>query len=362
MIISRLKINFNKFLIIIITLLLCIIILEIRLRFIGQIPSNISEGIFEQDGNSYRLKKDIKKTINWPSFSYIVYTNSYGFRDKTSGLRKIDDKSYFIFLGASEVFANGVNYEDSFVGILNEFAQKQNDIEVLNLAVGGHRFLDQEKLFKDFINGKSSKPKKLFFCLNALTIPLFDEKYTNILVKNGYLFDKNSWKIAYLRLMIGNISSAYCYFRDRFRMLKNQWEINDDSDKLPQHLQSFSKKNRMFDPEIVQKFENQLKTFENYCHENDIELIYIYLPLIDGYRLNDILVQINQDPTNYDSSYYEKLLDDICNKRKIEYINLAPILKKHFDKGEQLRFEFDSHYTKQANRIVGEYLIKKIFS
>ena len=129
------KTFFNKIVIVIMTLIVSLILLEAGLRLIGRMPTNMTDGFYEQYGNSYRLKMDIKKVTNWPSFSYVTYTNSFGFRDKTTGTRQISDKPYYVFLGASDVFANGVNYEDSFVGVFDKLASN-NGIEILNMGNG----------------------------------------------------------------------------------------------------------------------------------------------------------------------------------------------------------------------------------
>ena len=55
-------------------------------------------------------------------------------------------------------------------------------------------------------------PAKVFYCVNALHIPKFDRRNRNIIVKSGYVIDRRGWRIAYLRLMAGNISSAFCFF------------------------------------------------------------------------------------------------------------------------------------------------------
>jgi len=354
------KLFLGKLFIVFLTLTFCLFFLEIGLRSLGKKPSNVTSGFCEQYGDSYRLKKNIKKVINYPAFSYLVYTNSFGFRDKTTGDRNIDEKPYVVFLGASEVFGNGVDYEDTFVGIFAEYASKRG-IEVLNLAIGGHYFLDQELLLKDFINSVKRKPQTVLFCLNALHIPKFDRRNNHVFVKNGFLFDKKNWRTAYVRLMMGNISSAYCFFRDNIRKFQERWLGYEFTQKSPEFLQIYSKNNRMYQDSAVEQFENYLSEFEHYCKENRITLIYIYMPIIDSYRLNELLIELNKNPDDYDTSYYEKLMEAYCSRRNVRLINLRPVLKKYYDEGRELRFKLDPHYTAFANRVIGEYLNRKVF-
>lgn len=351
----------TRVLVILISLIFCFVILEIGLRLIGRIPTNMTDGIFEQYGSSYRLKKNIAKVTNWPSFSFTTCTNNFGFRDKNTETMDIDNKEFYVFLGASDVFANGVNYEQSFVGIFEQEVLKYN-IEILNMAAGGHWFIDQEEMFKDFIVKFRHKPSIVFFGMNPLTMRIFDRKHETILVKSGYLFDKRSWIIPYLRTMVGNISSGFCFFRDNFRILENNLKGAEGRGKLPVHIDVFSKKSRMFDPYNVEQFEKHLNVFEKYCQDNQIKLIYVYLPLTDSFKLNEILNQMGKDPDDYNPEYYEKLMERHCFKNNIELINLNPLLRKQHDEGVKIRFDIDPHYNIHANRVIGEYFISEIFS
>jgi len=334
--------------------------LEAGLRLTGRKPSNMADGISAQYGDSYKLKPNIKKTINYPAFSYTVFTNEYGFRDRVSGNKPLANKTFYAFLGASDVFGNGVEYQDSFVGILSDFAS-QKDIEVLNLAIGGHYFLDQEYLLKDFIKATKQKPTLVAFCVNELHIPKFDKVNNNVVVKSGYIFNKTSWRAAYIRLMIGNLSSAYCFFRDAIRRIQEKWLKYELNEKSPEFLQMYSKTNRMQDPVNVKKFEEYLGEFEKYCRENDMKLIYIYIPISDNFRLNKILQQIGKNPDDFDPSYYEKIMKSYCEKKNIKLINLRPVLQQYYDSGKELRFKLDPHYNLFGNKIIGEYLVRGIF-
>jgi hypothetical protein len=356
---QMIKNYFEKLFVILFTFIVCIIILEFGLRLLDRKPSNITDGVHDQFENSYKLKANMKKTTNWPAFSYVNITNSFGFRDKSTGDRNIRNHPYYVFLGASEVYANGVNYEDSFVGIVDQYASKFG-IEVLNMAIGGHRPVDQEALFKHFLSNVPHGPDKVFFCLDALTIPIYNQRHDNILVKDGYVFEKDSWRSAYIRIMLGNISSAYCFFRDNFRKLQVKW-VGKTEDKSPDFFKVFSKKNKIFQKETIKKFENYLDRFKNYCLTNNITPIYVYMPLTDSYRLNDLLIQSGKDPEQYDVTFYEKLLKKYCEERNIKFINLSPVLKREYDAGKEIRFDLDAHYNKYANRVIGEFLINEIF-
>lgn len=340
------------------TVIICLAMLEIALRLQGHKASNISEGEFEQYKNFYRLKKNTVKHNDWSTYAYTVITNSYGARDDHTGPVDIADKPYIVFLGASQVFGQGVDYEDSFVGIFDEYASKMG-YEVLNMAVGGHYLKEQEELFKDFMENAPNKPSLLFKCLSAHTINQFDSRHGNIVVKSGYLFDAGSWKMAYIRLLLKNTLSMYRFFSDIAWGLDSKMGLLGNIDWVPAHYKAYSTNSILYQDEEVKKLEEHLNSFESYCDRMGIKLVYMYIPLVDSFRLMEVLPQLGEDPSDYDTSIYVDFLDNHCRRTGHLFINPRPTLKKQYDEGKQLCFgyDIDLHYNKFANGIVGEYLI-----
>jgi hypothetical protein len=350
----------KKGMIIIFTILACLVMLELGLRAIGRSPTNVTQGIAEQYGDSFKLKKNIIKRLNEPAFSYTVYTNVYGFRDKAVGEKDLKTHPFLGFLGASDVFGNGVDFENTFVGVFAREASRRG-FEVMNFAVGGHYFLDQEDLFKDFIKQTGFRPSTIFLCANALHIPKFDLRNRNIIVKNGYAIDRNGWRITYLRLLAGENSAAFCFFRDGIRRVQErylQYELKEDSYEF---LQIYSKSNKIRSPERIKAFYDYLTDFAKYCHENGIDLVIIYLPLSDSFNLKEIVKKLGANPENYDSTFYEELIKSYCRKTGIRLINIRPTIEQEYSQGREIRFKLDPHYNKYANRIIGEYLTQEFF-
>jgi hypothetical protein len=253
------------------------------------------------------------------------------------------------------VFANGVNYLDSFTGIFADLASEDN-IEVLNMGIGGHHIVDQEKLLRDFTRDLERKPLKILLFLDPVFISTFDKEYKNIIVKSGYLFNERSWKLAFIRLIVSNTSSAYCFYRDNIRALQAKWtKMNVEDGDAPPYLKLYSKKNRMHKTDTINDFETKLNDIERYCQSMNAEIVYVYLPFADSYSFNTLLKQLGEDPEDYDVTFYVTLMEKYCKKKNL------PILQKHYDKGETLRFKRDPHYNEFTNRIVGEYLYHEIF-
>jgi hypothetical protein len=342
------------------TLLVCFGGLELGLRAVGRGPTNMADGIAAQYGDSFRLKKNITKIVKYPAFTYTVHTNAYGLRDASTGLRDLGSRPFCVFLGASDVFGNGVDYEASFVGIFAAAAAERG-LDVLNLAVGGHYFLDQEDLLKDFMAEARLTPRTVFLCVNALHIPKFDRRNRHIVVKSGYVMARKAWPVTYVRLLVGNVSSAFCFFRDGIRSIQQRYFHSEVTEKSPEFLQIYDKANPIRQPERIRQFEEYLDGFETFCREMGIELIYVYLPLSDSFNLPRMLEQLSLDSNAFDASFYEDLIREHCRRAGARLINPRPNLERCFAEGHALRFKLDPHFNPFANKVIGDHLAREVF-
>ncbi len=75
-----------------------------------------------------------KSIAKWSSISYLIHTNSLGFRDKAvHEIPLRSDKKRILLMGDSHTEGVGVNYSETFAGRLEEKLKDQN-YEVLNAA------------------------------------------------------------------------------------------------------------------------------------------------------------------------------------------------------------------------------------
>lgn len=338
------------------TILFCLVILETGLRISGRLPSNTTDGFFESHKNSYRLRKNISKIVKAPGYSFTVHTNAYGFRDKRAGSRTVGLNPYLLFLGESLTFGNGVDYEQTFVGLIERALQKKS-VDVVNLAVGGHRFLDQQEFFRDFMDSVSKKPTKVAICFSPLFMEGFDQPFTDIVVKNGYLFKKANWLIPYLRITLGNSSSAYCFFRDNIR--KFQARLSDFNQIVARQLLCFySKNNRLAIPSVADSLESSLKNLDDYIRSLGATPVYIYVPLSTDFGLADLIKQTGENPDSFNFRFYYGLLVRHCERNGMTLIDLSPALKRLYEKGEPINFIQDAHYNAVANQVIADTILQ----
>lgn len=350
----------EKLIVFSVTVILCFLMLEFGLRIKEGRRFDISEGEYKQHGNSFRLRKNITKQHRWSTSTFTVKTNSIGARAKTTGDNDLSDRPYVVFLGDSQVFGLGVDYEKSFVGIFDEYAS-QKGIKVLNLAIGGYFILEQEKFFWDFLENVPRKPIAVFYTFNASSMNWFDSKHESTVVKNGYLFYRSNWKSAYVRMMIRNNLAMYVFFRDTFWGVYRRLNIEENEVKLPRHFNLYSRDSRLRDPDVAKQLEAHIDKFQNRCDELGIRTIYMYVPIADSFRIKEVVTRLGLDPNEYDITLYDRFIEGYCVRHGRLLLNPRPILREYYEQGEMLDLGRDLHYNEFTNRIVGEYLIEETF-
>ncbi len=341
------------------TFVICLAVFEGGLRLIGRVPSNTTDGFFEAHNNAYRLKKNIDKLVKAPGYSFSVHTNALGFRDARSGDREIGGRPYYLFLGESLTFGNGVDFEQSFVGLIGRTLHEKGS-EVVNLAVGGHGFIDQLELFDDFLKRIKRPPEKVLICSSPLFIDGFDRPFTDIIVKDGYLFKKGNWVLPYVRIILGNSSSAYCFFRDNIR--KIQARLSDFNQAVTRQLMDFYSVRSRFSGSstAVNDFEVQLQVLDQRIAALGAEPIYVYVPLSTDFGLPAVIKESGAHPEDYDLRLYYGLLERHCRAGRISLIDLSPALQGLYDRGEPLNFIQDAHYNAKANLVIAEEVLQSL--
>jgi hypothetical protein len=267
---------------------------------------------------------------------------------------------YVVFLGESLTFGNGVDYDQSLVGVFDQLA-KEHGFEAVNIAVGGHGFSEQKELLQDFLASVPQMPAKVIMCFSPPFLRKVVHSLPDLVVKNGYVFEKGGWILPYFRISLGNASSAYCFFRDNFRRIQSRF-LSINSEQMLEILENYSISNSIKQPSTIKQVEERLKEFDTFIINSGAIPIYVYLPLSNDFDLNEYLKLTGKPPEMYDFLLYCGLLEEYCKKAQIQFVDLSPILKKNHDEGKKLSFMADGHYNVMANKIIGETIYQSVFS
>jgi hypothetical protein len=336
------------------TLVACLAVLEMGLRLQGVVPSNSTDGIFEKHGQTYRLRSNASKLARTPSYSCTIHSNSLGLRDTAPGPRAIGSAPYVAFLGDSITFGNGVEYGDSFVGVFAQAAARQRT-EVVNLAIGGHHLADQEVLLADLLAATPRAPAQVVVVFTVTFLTLFEADGSDLIVKDGYLFDRDHWAVPYLTVKLGDASAAYGFFRDAIRKLQGRVALSSRKDAFG-YLRDFSPATPWSSPELVARLERRLTGLDERIRSAGATPVYVYMPSAPDLGARESLAAAGLPADGYDFGRFHAILGRHAAGAGIRVVDLRPTLERLHASGEPVSFMQDPHYNPRANRVIGEAL------
>jgi hypothetical protein len=348
----------TKSAIVVATLLLCLSALEVSLRVLDRYPTGSMEGHLRQAAVGYRLRTNCTRVVQWPTMHFTVYTDDHGFRFKKPGPRVIGARPYYAALGSSEVFANGLDYEQSFIGVLADHLEPRG-LDMVNMGIPGQAFMEQSLQFQEFTRSSGALPKKVLIFLNPILIGEYDNMHENVVVRRGELFLKDHWRLPLLKLILSRSSTAYCFFRDTIRNSQVRYLPAKDV-SASYYIEKYSTDLPIHRPEKTADFLKRLKELEDYVRSLNATPVCIYNPTVGGFLLDKLKAEGKIDGRLFDTQFFSRLAQKHCEEEGIQFINVEPFLQKKYDKGEKLNFDLDSHFNAATSRAVGDFIYQAL--
>jgi len=337
------------------TLVVSLAMLEVGLRAVGRHRSSPLVGYWEPGGVSFRLKKNVTRTTYWPTTQFTVHTCDLGFRARQAGPRRLGGRPYYAILGSSEIFGDGLDYEQTIAGVLAERLERHG-IDVVNMAAPAQVLIEQSTTFKDFAeSGRRPKPDIVLICLNPVVVAGYDDTHKDLTVEMGRLYAKDNWRIPLIKNWLESISADYSFFRDTFRNVQRKFFSRKDYD-LSFYSEIYGRQQPVRTPAKTQDFLKHLKELEDYIRSLKARPVCVYTPTVGGFLLNKLKAEGKVDGRLFDTSFFPELIEAHCRAEGIQFINLEPFLKPRYDRGEKLNFDLDAHFNAPTSLVIGEFL------
>jgi hypothetical protein len=266
----------------------------------------------------------------------------------------LETKPYWAVLGSSDVFGNGLDYEQTFTGVLGEKMEKDG-IDIVNMGVGGHHLLDQISVFETYTSSATSQPRKVLVVFNPLLIGGYDDVHEDVTVKMGELFPKDNWKLPLAKTILSDLSADYRFFRDKIRNAQMKYFAYGDL-SLAFYIEKFSTQHPIRTTEKTEDFLRHLKSLEQRIRSLGATPVCVYSPTVGGFLLNKLKAEGKLDGSLFDTEFFVDLTQKHCGAEGIQFTNLEPLLQKMYDRGEKLSFDADAHFNGPTSRVIGEYL------
>ena len=320
----------------------------------------IGDGREQNKFYHHGLKKNVNTKESNPLFGYSSHkliSNSLGFRDKTN--RKISNvvnNKRIVFLGDSFVEGVLLNYEDTFVGIIDKELKKKK-IEVLNAGVSSYSpIIYYNKIKKNLENGLKFDELILFIDISDIedeaihyTLNDKNEIISRIKAPENQVHQKNfkeSLKKNYKGLYATsrflsykfNLNNDFLRFVTSDKYKRDKWTINNSVYKEYQN----GIENSLY-------YINLLKVL---CDKNNIKLTIAVYPWPTQIYYNDL------------NSKIISIFGNFSKMNSIEFINLFPLFinendneKKRYNTIKKYYIYEDVHFNKKGNRLIAEHFL-----
>jgi hypothetical protein len=295
-----------------------------------------------------------------------LITNSIGFRDKEA--RKIyneTSKYRIVFIGGSYTEGFMVNYEDSFVGIIDKKLKKYN-IDVLNAGVVGYSpsiyyakikyFLDKNFKFDELI---------IYIDVEDITAEAFVDRLEVAKSFDSSVRGRYSIYVAFLKKNLSTTYKVLNFISDSIDDLNRT--SNNDEKKLDEFIlgvvsgKTHGREMWTVDKEIYKIHENgvnkslkYMKLLRDLCIENNIKLTIAVFPHTTQIYYNDL------------DSIHVKIWKKFSLENDVNFINYFPyFIDKKFSLEERIKVikkyfrPFDIHPNNEASKLIADIFLKK---
>lgn len=337
------------------TLAACFAMLEVGLRVTGRYRKDGPLfGWYEQGGLSYRLQPNVDCLVEGYN-PYTIHTDAQGHRVRSRDTHLPGDNPYYLMVGASDVFGEGLDFDQCFVGVAASHL-RADGIDVVNLGVPGHHLLEQQALLTEFFAANAHKPVAVVVFLNHFMVADFADTQQKVLVAMGYTFNREGpWRRVAARTVLSNLSAAYCYFRDTLPAFGRSWS----KPKPPDYetiYRDFSVQNPFRRPEVLGRFEAALQDMVASIRAAGARPLIVYSPTYHDFRVEQLAAEGQLDRSRFDTTFYPRIVEQFCKAHAIDLLNFRPVLQQLADAKRTLNLENNPHYNAPVSRLLGEAL------
>ena len=349
-----------KTLLIIFTLVLSdFIASKIYNKFFREFSSK-NEGREQNEFYHHGLKNNVYSRQSNPLFGYSSYkliSNSIGFRDKSNRkISKTSNKKRIIFLGDSYVEGVLLDYEDTFVGIIDKELEKK-EIEVLNAGVASYSpIIYYHKIKKILENGLKFDELILFIDISDIQ----DEAIYYTLNNENKIINKRKWP-KYLtdnKNLKESMKKNYKGFYTVLRFIAFKFNLNNDHLKYV-YSNKFKRDKWTINNDVFNEYKKGIKSALHYtnllkalCDKNNIKLTIAVYPWPTQIHYNDL------------DSKIVNIFGTFSKTNNIEFINFFPLFmnenddeKKRYNTIKKYYFYEDTHFNKKGNRLIADYFL-----
>jgi len=333
-------------------------IAEFSLQQLGDRTTEDIQGIFTQFNNSsYKLSPNVAFFAKYASGPFSVFTDGLGLRCDAARKYSVKkgDAVDILFIGDSQGFGNGVNYENTIAGRIAIIAEGKG-VRVANESVGGHALRNQFELLQWLQNQKNLQISNYVILLTpVMATSACDSFATAFVSQDGRLYDKKKNNFEMIVLWFKTHSVVYARLRDAIR------NIGLGANPLSETPLVFQMYNANTDEEeAVRKLASCLKEFRDFADSNSATLSVVYVPLTNEVDFISLRRIAETKGLKLDPDLPIRVSKRAAEELGISFFNIRNVLEKANDNGQQLHLKADSHYNTDLSIDSAYYLWQEI--
>lgn len=330
---------------------LCFFEVVLRVFSLGRITTEPRFFYSQNSELGWTITQNFKGNFYTSEFNTPVEINSEGLRDFEHSFEKPAGTYRILGLGDSFTFGYGVNFEATYLRLLEEQlnADGKKNFEIIKTGVPGYS-LRQEALFFE--------TKAIRYQPDMVTVGFDVNDHVDSLVPyfqifDGFMVRNETIKKPFFRarfFLTTHFRSLHLLFK-AFQMLEDYfWRGTDEF-----HLKD-EKLKKEFKEKALQFVDQKLGEMQRLCKERGIRLVVFYIP----HRSQVHPDKFKKQPFAYFFEDLDKRLEQICEKYQIDYINLMPELIAKAKTGKMLHFNMDGHWNEEGHKTAAAFLYEKL--
>lgn len=321
---------------------------EVAFRLAGTKVAGVVSGINEPfaDG-SYKMRPNASVYQNWLSGSFTIRTDEFGFRRGEADHPKdsVAGQTDILVLGDSQALGQGLEYEESVVGVFAGLAREER-IVVRNAAIGGHFLRNQAEICRWLVKERGVVPRVVLVCLTPRSIANA-LAYNRVHVHEGGLFGGPPGRIELLKARLNARSALWVRVRDAVAAVRGTKESNSDS-----FLEMYrtGETERRFESELL----SAIQSIRDSMLPSNPTLVLCYFPPDIESRVEAIARSTSRE--GIEAGVPLRVARSVARNMGIALLDVTPAIEATRAAGESVTLDGDAHYGADCSRRCGAVL------
>jgi hypothetical protein len=329
---------------------------EIVLRLLGEHTTSNLVGLYQPFGrNGYKLSPNFRGDTNQLVGRFSVLTNDLGLRCGKNSRRSgtAEGAKGILVLGASQVYGDGLNYEDSLVGHLASLAGERG-LAVNNAGVGGH-YLENQFELTQWLYDRGVRPTHIIVLLDPYLIATAGSYNQAYVGSDGVLYEKESASRHRLTFWLKRHTVTYARVRNAIIRL----QPNPKTDLTSAVVRLYSKAEEDGYRERTLQF---LKHLSAWCDERHIAIMLVYDPGVVEFTFDPVVRLGRSAGVDVDRNVPYRAASSAAASLSIPFQDSRPAIERESLNGQPLALWDGWHYSAPVSATVARSIWEGITS